>query len=130
MNQAMNDEALRALHARGYPKRPHQCEVFNRMVIQHVYGRRYDHLFRGTARLTGIAFREAGLSIDLLNGSVPGDCLFKLEGSGGDGHVGIRVVRNRVAENSSVHWNGVEARGTRQLKQYGNFDLIVRLGND
>jgi hypothetical protein len=50
-----------------------------------------------------------------------------MTGSGGNGHVAIRILGNKVAENSSVHWDGRDARGVRTLKEFGNFDMIVRL---
>ncbi|MBV9469834.1 MAG: hypothetical protein JOZ57_11380, partial [Abitibacteriaceae bacterium] len=105
-------------------------ERWVRQVCQHVYGNKYDAFWRASARETGLAFVEDGrFVVPLQAGSVPGDLLFKLYGSGGDGHVGIRVLSNRVAENSSVHWqdNHHDARGFRTLIEFEHYDVIVRL---
>lgn len=124
----LNDAAIAAVTAKtGYEKKPHYCQRWVRQVVQSVCGATYDHLFKASAVETGKAMKAAGLSVPLTRGCVPGDLLYKLTGSGGDGHVGIRVEGNRVAENSSVHWNGKDARGFRSLKEFGNFDLIIRL---
>lgn len=127
MNQRINDEALHALTAPGFASTPHMCQRWVREVVQAVYGSRYDRFWKSTALLTGASFHGAGLFVPLGEGSVPGDLLYKLHGSGGDGHVGIRILGNQVAENSSVHWDGRDARGCRSLTEFGNFDLIVRL---
>jgi hypothetical protein len=96
-------------------------------VVQAVYGSKFDEFWSTSARLTGRRFKKSPYAVNLTNGSVVGDLLYKLNGSGGAGHVGIRIAGNRVAENSSVHWDGIDARGIRTLREFGHFDLIVRL---
>lgn len=132
MNKKLSDAATRAVTVKGYETQPHLCERFVRQVCQKVYGSEFDAQWKASAAATGQAFQEDGqFVVPLTAGSVPGDLLFKLQGSGGDGHVGIRVLGNRVAENSSVHWNSQaphpDARGFRSLKEFGHYDLIVRL---
>lgn len=74
------------------------------------------------------ALQALGFEVPKENGSVPGDLLFKLTGSGGFGHVGIRVAGNMVAENSSVHDDDDgDARGLRTLAEFGDFDVIIRI---
>lgn len=101
------------------------------------YGERFERQFRvgsrPTAKLSGQAFKAAGLAVT--GGAEPGDLLFKLAGSGGDGHVGILLPDGRVAENSSAHWSasgGRDARGTRSVAAFWGTcppwaRLIVRL---
>ena len=128
MSKAISSAAIAAVTEKmGFEKKPHYCQRWVRQVVQSVCGSDYDKLFKGNAADTGKAMKAAGLSIPLTRGCVPGDLLYKLTGSGGDGHVGIRVEGNRVAENSSVHWDGKDARGFRSVKEFGNFDLIIRL---
>jgi hypothetical protein len=102
-----------------------------REVVQSLYGGLFNRYWKGTALLTAKAFQPSQYAVPLDNGSTIGDLLYKMHGSGGAGHVGIRIDGNRVAENSSVHWNPQDARpdarGIRRLSEFGNFDLIVRL---
>jgi hypothetical protein len=123
----MNDAAQRALTGSQFEARPHLCQKWVRQVIQSLYSDTFDQLFETDAIRTGNCFNAHGLGVPLLHGSAVGDVLYKLHGSGGHGHVGIRIEGNRVAENSSVHWDGHEARGIRSLREFGNFDLIIRL---
>lgn len=127
MNLPFARFALHCLTAVGYVKKPHRCEQFVREVAQAHFVQQYSEFWSDTARNTGLRFKNSEYAVPLEQGSVPGDLLFKLNGSGGDGHVGIRIEGNRVAENSSVHWNGTDARGTRSMKEFGHFDVIVRL---
>jgi hypothetical protein len=119
--------AVAGLRAKWSPRGPHQCQVFARKCYEQVFGNDFSEIDLGTATLTAISFRQHGYSVPLKHGSRPGDLLYKITGSGGDGHVGIRVAGNMVAENSSVHWDGSDARGLRTLEEFGNFDIIVRL---
>jgi hypothetical protein len=128
MNETLSESAKTALKAPQFVRLPHRCQQWVREVVQHVYGNRFDRYFyRVNAIGSGLAFKNSPYCVPLENGSVPGDILYKLSGSGGDGHVGIRILGNKVAENSSVHWDGQDARGIRTLREFGNFDLIVRL---
>jgi cell wall-associated NlpC family hydrolase len=57
-----------------------------------------------------------------------GDILYKTEGSGGFGHVGIYVGNNKVAENASTRHGRVRgALGFRTLQQYGKANVIARI---
>jgi len=125
----LEDEAIRAVTADGYETQPGFCEKFVREIVQRCYGARFDDCFAASAALTGARFKEAGWSVPRSNGSRPGDLLYKTHGSGDYGHVGIRVIGNRVAENSSCHFNSdtEDARGFRSLEAFGHFDLIIRL---
>ncbi len=119
--------ALKGLRDAKTTREPHQCEKWARQAKEAAYGLKFGAFQRYNAFMTANAFREAGFSIPLDHGSKEGDLLYKLHGSGGDGHVGIRLAGNMVAENSSVHWDGTDARGLRTLAEFGNFDLIIRL---
>jgi hypothetical protein len=127
MNEPLIAGATRALRDPHFITLPHRCQQWLRQVIQHVYGSEFDEFHKANAASSGRAWRLSTYAVPLSSGSQPGDILYKLKGSGGDGHVGIRLPKNLVAENSSVHWDGRDARGVRTLKEFGNFDLIVRL---
>lgn len=62
------------------------------------------------------------------NGSVPGDVLFYEIGHGEHGHVGFRVPRNRLNENSLAHKaaNPKDGRGTRRLDRVGTPTMVLR----
>lgn len=66
------------------------------------------------------------------NGSVPGDVLFYEEGHGPHGHVGGRIPRNRLAENSVAHApeGKADGRGIRALSRVGTPTLILRMWRD
>jgi hypothetical protein len=127
MNEPLITAAKHGLSDPHFITLPHRCQQWLRQVVQSVYGSQFDDFWKGSAATTGRCFQHSPYAVPLANGSQPGDILYKLKGSGGDGHVGIRLPGNLVAENSSVHWDGRDARGTRTLKEFGNFDLIVRL---
>lgn len=127
MNQRLIDAATKALTAHNFETRPHYCQRWVRQVIESVYGDRFDAFSADTALHAGLRWRKSKYNVPLTEGCTQGDLLYKLTGSGGDGHVGIRIMGNMVAENSSVHWDGSDARGRRTLKEFGNFDVIVRL---
>jgi hypothetical protein len=120
-----------ALTRAGFPRPKGLCQRFVRMTIQAIYGAKYDRYFRGTADETMKAFQHSPYSVPPESGSIIGDILYK-KGTRGQraGHVGIRIAGNRVAENSSAHFINGDARGTRSLEEFGDFDLIVRLPND
>jgi hypothetical protein len=119
---------MKALKARsGFPKKPSRCQEFIRLASEEVVGNKFDDEFAGTARETGMNFIGTKYQVPREDGCIPGDLLYKLDGSGGSGHVAMRIPGNKVVENSSIHWNGRDARGTRTMKEYGHFDVIVRL---
>ncbi len=128
MDQKMVDAAMKGLKARsGWPKKPHRCQEWVRLCAEQEFGTKFDDEFDETALLSARNFKGTKYEVPLENGSQPGDLLYKMTGSGGNGHVAIRILGNKVAENSSVHWDGRDARGVRTLKEFGNFDMIVRL---
>jgi hypothetical protein len=131
MNKELNDEAIAAIAADGFETRPHYCSRWVRQVVEAVCPGDFDALFGATAVETGNNFRAAGYTVPLASGTVLGDILVKMHGSGGAGHIGIRVLGNRMAENSSVHWSSEDdqpdARGFRSLVEFGHFDLIIRI---
>ncbi len=75
---------------------------------------------------------KQGYAIPLSRGSVPGDILFKAPTDAvPEGHCGIRIYGNRVAENATVHAGGedTDARGIRSLAEFGRVAKIVRLAD-
>jgi hypothetical protein len=129
MNAKLINAAQRALSADGFERQPHYCQRWVKEVIRSVYGDEFERYALPSAILSARKWKQSRHAVALTSGSVPGDILYKMHGSGGDGHVGIRLPGNIVAENSSVHWDGQDARGTRTMKEYGNFDLIVRIAS-
>jgi (p)ppGpp synthase/HD superfamily hydrolase len=124
--------ATQAVTQEGFEEGRSMCQRFVRQCVEKEFGKKFEGLIhQSTAREAALAFQENGLYvIPLEQGSIPGDLLYKIEGSGGFGHVGIRVTGNRVAENSVVHFEasgGKDGRGFRSLHDFGHFDLIVRL---
>ena len=127
------DVALkRATEGKG-ERKPGYCQRWARQCVQAALGSRYDAWWRGEADETAAAFltnpppgaqviRSRSVSKTRL-----GDLLYCTTGHGGQGHVGIRVLGNRVAENSvrkSGRTHG--AIGFCPLGEFG-FDVIVRL---
>ncbi len=127
-NLLLDHNALLAVTAPHFETQPHFCQRWVRQVVQATFGDQFDEFWEPTAAATGQAFAvDFRLVVDPHQGSQPGDLLYKLTGSGAAGHVAIRILGNRVAENSSCHWNGRDARGLRKLTEFGHADLIVRL---
>jgi hypothetical protein len=127
MNEPLSTACKQGLSSPQTESLPHYCQRWARQVVQSLYAAQFDAHWRENAIQTGFALANAGLSVPLTQGSTVADLLYKLRGSGGAGHVGIRIDGNRVAENSSVHWDGHDARGIRTMKEFGHFDLIIRL---
>jgi hypothetical protein len=70
-------------------------------------------------------YKKKKLTIDPMNGTIPGDLYFWLDGE--HGHVAMRFPGNILAENSSVHSsNGSDARGIRKLHEVRPPDIVVR----
>jgi hypothetical protein len=129
MNETMSIAGKHALTAPQFVSLPHRCQQWARQVYELVYGQEFEKYRRENARLTALAWRASPYNVPLERGSVIGDLLYKTHGSGGDGHVGIRINGNRVAENSSLHFDDDDddARGIRTLREFGHFDVIIRL---
>lgn len=108
---------------------PGWCSKFCRQTVAIVHGAKYRHLFGASARETCQRFADAGLLVPVERGSIPGDLLFKCGPRDGEhGHVGIRVLGNRVAENSSTTKGRVQgAKGFRTVAQFGKVTHIARL---
>lgn len=133
-NRKLAQRATEALTAeKGFTKTPGMCQKWLRQVVQSLYGNTYNRYFKASAYETMLAFENSPFAVKPENGSLPGDILYKgRKTSGKHGHVGIRLTGNKVAENSSYHVlndppGKVDARGTRTLFQYGDYELIVRL---
>jgi hypothetical protein len=116
-----------ALTANGYPMLAGWCEKWARLVKERAYGGAFSHLRRGTATEAFYAFKNAGYAVDVADGSVEGDLLYKLRAAGGKGHVGTRLKGNWVAENSTVHGGDADARGLRTIEEFGTVEGIIRL---
>lgn len=128
-------EALRALHAEGFPTREHLCQQWARMVVESALGGKpMGQPNPPSARTCALRLLERNLAFPAAQiaghgGLQPGDLLYKTLGSGGSGHVGVYVGPDQVAENSSYHWNksgGTDARGIRTLAQFGAFQVVAR----
>ncbi len=143
MNRIVREASV-ALHASGFPTHHSLCQQFAREVCEHALGGKPmgepnpDSAKHCALHLLeeGKAFRVSEL--EKRGGLKPGDLLYKTVGSGGSGHVGIYLGDDKVAENSSVHWNRTkklypddpqkwDARGIRTLKAFGAFQVVARL---
>jgi hypothetical protein len=125
-------EAMRALTASGYPTENTWCQQFARLVVEKALGGKPmgspnpTSAAKAALRLIGEGIAEHYVPGMILQ---PGDLLYKTIGSGGDGHVGIYIGDNKIAENSTVHWkasNETDARGIRTLKQFGAIQVVAR----
>ncbi len=119
--------AVFALTAAGFPTKAGWCQMWVRLVWEIVFGLRFDFLAKKSARLTALAARKSRYYIAPKDGSKPGDILFKGVPLFGFGHVGIRLLGNMVAENSTIHWDGKDARGLRTIEEFGKVWVILRL---
>lgn len=129
--------ARRAADGEG-PRQNDRCQQWVRLCVQALYGDRWDKwLWQATAAKAGEAFyggraELAPLGVKVIRStnagaSQVGDLLYSTIGSGGSGHVSIRVEGNRVAENSSTRIGRTHgAIGFRGL-EFVRFDTIVRL---
>lgn len=134
MSKELAEQAVKGLTDNRSAKTAGYCQKWVRQQIQKTYGSRFDKYMAESATLTMEAFRDSPYFVEvdrdqLGGGSVPGDILYKgTKTSGRFGHVGIRILGNKVAENSSSHVSGRgDARGTRSLQAFGKFEGIVRL---
>lgn len=120
--------ARHALTAGGFERGRSMCQRWTRQVRQAVYGHKYDQYDGATAEAARKLWSTSPYAVAPERGSLIGDILYKRgTPSQPAGHVGIRIAGNRVAENSSVHFDGHDGRGTRSLEEFGKVDLIVRL---
>jgi hypothetical protein len=119
--------AVWALTAPITPKKPNKCQMWTRLAWQHGFGARFDFAWKETAVLAAIEWEKSKWCVPLENGSTIGDILYWKSGNNGFGHVGIRISNNLVAQNSSMLWNGRDARGVRDIRHMRDYDVIVRL---
>lgn len=98
-----------------------------RQVFEKTFGNGVDKLFGGTAIETGKRWQQAGLARtpDQAGGVRPGDVLFQMSGSGGNGHVGIVGADGLVYENST---RGAGGKMATPLNRWGQVDLVGRYG--
>lgn len=133
-NQKIADAAIAAMNDPDIESRPGFCSRFVRQVLGKVYGDKYQGLFGASAIDSGHSFQRAGLDVNVTDQSQlqVGDILFKMQGSGGFGHVGIYVGARGVASNSSTSIGRVSgAKGFRTLGQWGPWGLVGRIpGSD
>lgn len=128
-------EATVALSKAGYPTTNNLCQKFARLVVEKVLGGKPmgspNPLSATAAAHKLLAEGKAFPASDLARhgGLQAGDLLYKTQGSGGFGHVGIYIGDGKVVENSTVHWKrsgGKDARGVRSLKEFGAFQIVAR----
>lgn len=122
------DNAVKGLTGTAWPKTGGWCQKWVRITLEHAHGAKFSRFMRSSAKLTAAAFLASPYVIDPRKGTLPGDIGYKVNGSGGFGHVGIRGWGNVMLENTS--WNGDgdgDARTARSLKEWGKADVWVRL---
>ena len=120
-----------------YPTKARNCQMFVRECLEAAHGEAVSERVRaGTAKNAALLWKNLGWGFNASElkkqgGLQEGDCLYKTQGSGGFGHVGIAVRQNNkwlVAENSSTALGRVRgALGFRTLAQFGNFQVVGRL---
>lgn len=126
----IEESARRGLIAKsGFYKKPGLCAGWVRQVIAKSEFKALTPPQGLDAREQFHHFASMGFSIPVEQGTERGDLLYKIaDNQGKHGHVGIRILGNRVAENSSVHsHNGSDARGTRSVEEFGRVTGIIRL---
>lgn len=130
MGKKLATVAAAALTEPGFESKAGYCQRFTRQCVQKAYGHKYDKYFKSSAYETMLAFRGTPYEVPMSEGTQVGDILYKgRKTSGKYGHVGIRILGNKVAENSSSHVSNTdrEARGTRSLDAFAPYEMIVRL---
>jgi len=122
-------KALQALTESGYEDKPGMCQKFQRQVVAAVYGNRFERYRTGTAHGSALRWRKSQYALPGGTWGQVGDIYYWYEDSGQpNGHTAIRILGNRVAENSVVHGDANSGgRGTRKLGQIQKPDLIIRL---
>jgi hypothetical protein len=128
-NPGLAAAAEKAIYDKGVTGVRGMCQKFFRQVVQKKYGNKYDGYHKGTAEASRRAWAQSAFAVDPARGSVVGDILYK-KGTAGqpEGHVGVRVPGNRVAENATTSQGRKQgAKGYRSLESFGRVDLIVRL---
>lgn len=105
------------------------CQRFVRQCLEAVYGDKYADYMEPSALLSARSFLASGLGTQNFRVLEVGDILYKVRGSGGFGHTGIYLGDGKgVAENSSTPIGRVQgAKGIRTLRQFGEYQVMVRL---
>jgi len=136
VNESLAIIARRAIRTPpdGWPLKPGWCQMFVRLCIQSLYGRKYNAIFSDSAKSTAEEWRLHGYGFAPTSATEyrQGDILYKEGGT--YGHVGIWVGRVNgsdvplVAENSSTSLGRVNgALGYRTIGQFRQVDWVVRL---
>jgi hypothetical protein len=115
---------------KGFEWRSGYCLRFVRQVVQAALGADAWSITQGlNARNAAAAFDAKGWMLPIIGNSIPGDLFFwTADRHGIHGHCGIRVVGNRLAENSFFHATSPmdDARGYRLLSELPKNYRIVR----
>ncbi len=135
MNRILADAAKGALVSPGFASRKGLCQMWNRQVIESVYGSKYALYRAASAKDAALLWLKSpyGFAFSYLKdergGLQAGDICYKTLGSGGYGHVGIYLGDGTIGENSSYHAHGndTDARGIRTVALFGAFQVVVRL---
>lgn len=134
-NELAETALARALAGTGEQEKGY-CQRWVRQCLQAIYGSTYDRWMRPSAKETAKAFlADPPRGCVVIQSVSPsrtrlGDLLFATTGHGGLGHVSIRVLGNRVAENSVRTTRRTHgAIGFHPLGEL-DFNLIVRLPPD
>lgn len=128
-NSRLAKQAIIAVTADWSEKSSGYCQRFVKQVLQSTYGNTFDKYAKASAKLSAYSWRDGDWAeYEVINHPKPedtqeGDILYRTIGSGGFGHVGIRVKggprgNGGVVENSSVHWDGEDARGIRDIYDF------------
>ncbi len=130
MSHPLADEAIAGLTDAHSERGRSMCQKWARERYQRVYGKKLAYVHESTAHLAMAEWQKTPYAHPGGSWGVVGDILYwRGTPSQPEGHVAIRILGNKIAENSVVHflWDG-DGRGTRQIKNLPRKpDLIVRL---
>lgn len=109
---------------------PGNCQRFVRRCYEVLFADMLEAYHQPTAHLAAMRWRKSRFAVPGTTWGVAGDIYYwYATANQRAGHAAIRVLGNRVAENSTVHEKGkLGGRGFRALSQLRQPDLIVRLG--
>jgi hypothetical protein len=130
-NQTLANAMQSGIDSGAFERKKGYCQRANRQAIQRVYGNRYNHLMKGSARETAFAMLAAGVAfraseLKARGGLQVGDILFKTYRP--HGHVEIYLGNGRTGGNSSTSLGRVNgALGYRTLAHFGSVDIVGRL---
>lgn len=100
----------------GYPSDPGECAQFQRKVTTNVLGLMRSWHPGPDAKAVGQLLRSRGLLVKSGHPEVGDLLVWTGEGHGSHGHIAMRVLGNRIAENATIHHNQTgDARGFRPL---------------